>query len=307
MSGWIQVERIPGAGWPTLLWQDTVDPGVAWLGRSRTDGVLRSADGGKTFALLALPEPVRSLDRCRKKPARLWAAGQTALWVSTDDGKSWKKCPLRGLPPVAVNDGLHVACDPGEPDRVLIGVENRMKRGGPGVWRSSDGGESAAWIGISGPEESLLPAWQGRSVAALPGGGRLALGAIHASVFSIAPGRDLWRRSALPTRGSIALGGLAVDGGAASRAYVASTAGLWRTDSGGRSWRRILRGDVRAVALDRADPGRLAAALGSGGVWLSENGGRAGKRIPGPTFRHVAFAGENLIAADEKSVYRWML
>jgi hypothetical protein len=64
----------------------------------------------------------------------------------------------------------------------------------------------------------------------------------------------------------------------ASRVYAATRgSGVFVTDNGGTTWRRLGEGltdpDVRSLAVHPADPSRLAAGTTSSGVFYSRDGG----------------------------------
>jgi photosystem II stability/assembly factor-like uncharacterized protein len=58
--------------------------------------LMRSADGGRSWAERRLPEPLADMRPAPSRPRHLIAAAESGLLESTDDGRSWRSIP--GLP-----------------------------------------------------------------------------------------------------------------------------------------------------------------------------------------------------------------
>ncbi|NIB38293.1 glycosyl hydrolase [Pseudomaricurvus alkylphenolicus] len=104
-------------------------------------GVLRSADDGKTWHRLGLGQDVefdaiiRSLDMHPGSPEVIYAGTDTGLCVSNDAGSKWVQCdtPFKG------ETVWKVAVDPKDADRIFVGT------GAPSravLWRTEDRGET---------------------------------------------------------------------------------------------------------------------------------------------------------------------
>lgn len=117
--------------------------------KTRAARFLTSADGGTTWTRLREPEPIASLAISPRDPSVIMAAGERALHVSTDAGRSWRA--------VDAPTGL-VTWPPAGP--VVVQVDGTVvgARDATQTWsrRGSIGGEPAAFD--SGPDGQLLAA-----------------------------------------------------------------------------------------------------------------------------------------------------
>lgn len=131
-------------------------PNVIWAGTDR--GILRSADGGRTWARLEGPPSEHQVWRISFHPteARIVFVGTgtpsvAKIFRSEDDGVTWKQlaveiaaeCPAVGVPRVT-----DIAVDPLQPMNLWASIEV------DGMRRSTDGGESWQRIdgGITNPD-----------------------------------------------------------------------------------------------------------------------------------------------------------
>jgi photosystem II stability/assembly factor-like uncharacterized protein len=269
-------------------------------------GLLISDDLGRTFRRCA--EGMKSGGNCfgvivdPEATNTLWAA--TGWWDhnagdvcrSDDDGRTWR---VVGHPDSGLPDGqvLEMALDPGSPPgrRRLVVISN-----GHGVFETRDGG--ASWQSLNGE----LPADLAKAPRGLlldPADGSHLIVAVDRQLRETRDGGRTWTRldgsESLPT-----IHQLAADPHDFRRLYVAGRefydrgsgrllpGGLYRSDDGGRAWRRILafhytsgvavspaRAEVIYVATTD-DPyhdnalgvGVLKSADG-GGTWRRENAG----------------------------------
>ncbi len=237
------------------------------------DGIYRSADAGKTWEHLGLRdgEQIPALAVDPRDPNRLFAAvvghpygpnEERGLFRSTDGGKTWRKVLYRG-PDVGASD---VAIDPKHPDTVYAAfTESRV---GPweddneyagtrgGLFKSTDGGET--WHSLTrGLPQNLTQ--------------------IQVAIAPSAPER------------------LYATVSTSDKHEYASDAGmgLYRSDDGGESWRRITDdprpamgiggGDLPVPRVDPRNPDVVYSAsivtcrsLDGGKTWASLRGAPGG-------------------------------
>ena len=157
--GWIFVAQADGGAWLTrdsgAHWDpltgreatqasgavlgDPEDPSVLYWGTGEGNGaidnyggvgLLRSADGGRTWAASNnFSGTIRCLAMDPSSRLSLWACGNDGLYQSTDGGAIFARVP--GLP---AKGASAVVIRPDRPSTILTGVW------GGGVWRSTDGG-----------------------------------------------------------------------------------------------------------------------------------------------------------------------
>ncbi len=253
---------------PNLLWVGTGE-GNNRQSTSWGSGIYKSTDGGKTFKLMGLSKSYH-INRVVIDPqdnnvvlvaaqgALFGPGGDRGVFKTTDGGATWKQV-------IKVDD------DTGANDLVMAATDHRtlyastyqrrrsqccMNGGGPGsgVWKSTDGGDT--WTRLNG--------------GGLPAG---SLGRI---------GLDVYRRSANIIYASIeaaaaeaAAGG--GRGGGAANAPGGGESGVYRSDDGGTTWRKVNANNPRPMYFSqvRIDPGSPDHIL-LGGVRLtiSLDGGR---------------------------------
>jgi photosystem II stability/assembly factor-like uncharacterized protein len=177
------------------------------------DGLLRSRDGGRTFASTALAAAVNRLDW--PGPA-LVVASARGLLVTTDEGERLAG-PGRGLPDGEVRAmalSSYFAVDP-----VLFAAP-----ASGGVFRSSDGGVSWLPAGLAGERVGDL-VWLGPFLYAAGEGG----------VYRSEDTGNTWTRIAdSPGRPTRLMFPLAPAAGL--EAFLATDRGVFRTADGGRHW-----------------------------------------------------------------------
>lgn len=150
-------------------------------------GLIASLDGGLTWAErhTGLGREVNDLAMHPARPARLYAATGAGLFRSDDLASTWQ--PIhQGLPYLFTRA---LAIDPGDPDRLMAGVNQQREGGAALIARSADGGQT--WqVAAQG-----LPSLQGQSitaVAALPG--VFVFGTDGGGLFATTNFGENWRR-----------------------------------------------------------------------------------------------------------------
>ncbi len=254
---------------------------VVWVGTGEGNGrnssswghgVYRSTDGGGSFAYVGLAE-TQNIPRLAVDPrnpevcyvaamGHLWGANpERGLYKTSDGGQSWQHI-------IKIDDQVgacDVVVDPTNPDRVFAALYAARRTpwsfngfsDKAGIWRSDDAG--ATWMRLT----NGLPQRTGRIGLALFAGNT---DIIYATVESDQGGIG---RSAWDDR--------------------SPAGGLFRSDDGGQTWRRVNELNFRPfyfsrVAVDPVNPERVI--MPGWDVAVSEDGGRSFRRN-GSTEVHV--------------------
>ena len=263
-----------------------VNPDVVWAGAGESNnrqstswggGLYKSTDGGKTFALVGLPNS-KHINRIVIHPTNenivLVAAtgplfgpgGDRGIYKTTDGGLSWKQV-LKGDDDTGAND---IALSPSDPNVMFASMYQRrrtaccMNGGGPGsaLYKSTNGGDT--WTKVTGtgfPTGSL---------------GRIAV--------------DVFRQSAnivyatveAPTISRPGAGGAAAapqpEGMTNAPAGSASGAtGVYRSLDGGATWSKMSATNPRPMyfsnlRVDPVNPDRVY--MGGVGLHMTVDGGK---------------------------------
>ena len=256
------------------------NPDLVWVGTGESnnrqstswgEGLFRSSDGGKTFQFIGLKNS-RHINRIVIDAANnnvvLVAAtgplfgpgGERGIYKTIDGGHTWKQV-LKGDDDTGANDLMMSYSDP----KILFASMYQRRRtaccmngGGPGsgIWKSTDGGDT--WTRLTGN--------------GLPAGplGRIALGIYRGSsniVYASIEG---------PGGGGFGGGG-GGGGGGRGGAADAGVSGLYRSDDGGASWRKVSSVNPRPmyfsqVRIDPRTPDRVY--LGGVKMQMTIDGGR---------------------------------
>lgn len=274
-------------------------------------GLLVSRDGGATFrrgVAGIVPREVRNScmtivfdpdhgEHCWAGWGA-WGTNQGIVAESTDGGTTWQVVgkPETGLPDARHRVLLLELDSPAGARRLLTTCD------GKGIYASADGGKS--WHNQS----AGLPHGNVRDLVAHP---------TDADVYWCALGDDgnnpgvvfrsddrgkNWYRVSRNLRVAD-VRRLRVAPGAPQRLYLAARdrrignttypGGVYRSDDGGRTWRRVLQDDfVQGLAVDPRDPDVVYAGLtdhpyhdecAGGGIVMTRDGGRRWENISGPT------------------------
>lgn len=309
--------------------QDPSDPGVVHVGVADV-GAFSSTDGGVRLHRGEVPNlgpdrngagNMKCLDLSPKLPNRLygvanrnyymgWRADQ--VYVSIDRGGSWHRSPMSGLPDLAKNPATTIVADLNDPYTAYVTVSGKLGAPG-GVYKSADGG--ASWS----PMNDGLPAGEycfpydiwahGRQLAAGPDGTLIALNISGNRIYRFDTKSRKWETAPVRGKGG-RLWSVAADRLKAGRFFVGVRGdGLYRTEDGGLTWKRVYDKGVSFVATDGAVAGRVAGGTPEG-VILSTDGGDTwtllDQRLP---YRHdniPAFAGERLVVGSSGNGVFWM-
>ncbi|MBL8980659.1 MAG: hypothetical protein JNL26_00650 [Gemmatimonadetes bacterium] len=267
------------------------NPDLLWVGTGESNnrqstswgsGLYKSTDGGKTFAMMGLPNS-RAINRIVIHPNNndvvLVAAtgplfgpgGDRGVFKTTDGGRTWKQV-LKVDDETGANDLVVSLSDP----NIMYATTYQRRRttccmngGGPGsgIWRSTDGGDT--WTRLSGN--------------GLPAGplGRIAVDVYRQSshiLYALIEGPA----GAGFGPGGGGGGGAGGQGGPGmqqqDRATQIATTGVYRSDDGGQSWKRTSGINPRPMyfsqlRIDPLNPDRVY--LGGVGMHLSLDGGKS--------------------------------
>lgn len=231
--------------------------------RTRTDGISSPINGtglpssAATRALL--PDPSR--------PGIVYAATTSGLYVTADDGNTWK--PLgTGLPK---NDVL-TALAFGATGLLLAGTLAH------GVFASADQGStwtpSNAGLPAGAAINTLYADAAARTMFVGLDGGGLYASADNGQTWTLRTGglsanAHIYALAATPSKGTSATG---------PALYAGTDTGVYESTDDGHTWTQLtgrqgeIAGSVRALAADRTTPGTLYAGLGST-VYITTDGG----------------------------------
>ena len=265
-----------------------IDPNVVWVGAGESNnrqstswggGIYKSTDGGKSYALMGLPNS-KHINRVVIHPTNhdvvLVAAtgplfgpgGDRGVYKTTDGGKTWKQV-LKGDDDTGAND---LAMSPSDPNVLFASMYQRrrttccMNGGGLGsaLFKSIDGGDT--WTKVTG--------------AGFPGGalGRIAVDVFRQSsniVYATVEAPTVTRAGAANAPAAAAAESDEMSN--TSRGPQQGATGVYRSLDGGATWSKMSSTNPRPMyfsnlRVDPVNPDRVY--MGGVGLHLSVDGGK---------------------------------
>jgi photosystem II stability/assembly factor-like uncharacterized protein len=267
------------------------NPDLVWVGTGESnnrqstswgDGVCKSTDGGKTWANVGL-KTSRYINRIVIDPrandtvlvaatGSLWGAGgERGVFKTTDGGKTWKQT-LKVDDDTGAND---LVMDPNDSKIVYASTYQRrrtaccMNGGGPGsgIWKSTDGGDTWTRLKTGIPEGPLgriaVDVYRKRSTI------------LYASIEGPASQGRGGRGAGGPEEGpgQAAAAQFGRGGGALNN----EPTGLYRSDDGGATWKKVNNANPRPMYFSqvRVDPNDPEVVyMGGVGLHQTMDGGK---------------------------------
>jgi photosystem II stability/assembly factor-like uncharacterized protein len=303
------------------LTQDPLDPGMVHLGMA-DNGYFWSENGGERFYLAeGISNNVKCISVARSQPSRVYAVGpRTHEWeanqvfVSINRGHNWTRSPMEGLPDMA-KEGRKcntIVADPKNPYVAYLAVSGNIAPNAGGVYKSTDGGKKWTWISEGLPTVDKFfrdSIWdQGREIAISPDGSLLCISREQGAVYRYDASTQKWTQSKPEGNGTYYA--IVADNLTPGRFFLSLRGvGLFRSDDGGKSWKRVLDKSAGYVTTDEMVKDRVAVGT-EDGVMLSTNGGETWKELdrnlPYRINPIVAFAGERLVAGTAGNGAFWI-
>ena len=254
----------------------------------------RSTDGGAKWTDFRVAGgDVRTFAFHPKDAKTIWAGGtngRSGLWKSTDGGASWKTIG-KGLP--QSNTAYLVLVDPEQPDTLYM----KSFRGG---YASSDGGEN--WTPFGGAVADV-------ELESLTLAGKALFAGTEKGFFRSADGGESWQRigGGLPR---FIVSAVAVHPSNPDVMWAgASSAGVWKTTDGGKTWSEANRG-FSAAWIEKMwgdASGRIVVQANRGLFRTDGKGGWAEITQPfSENLDTVVFDGKAMHAGWSWSYYRSM-
>ncbi len=170
---------------------------------------------------------------------------------SADRGATWTKSSA-GLSSTWVRA---LAVDPKDPSTIWAGAEARISdvyQVGPGLFRSTDGGESWASASVAGEPGYVF------SLGIDPSNPRNLFTASRGKADRSADGGASWSETGTGTLWNF-IHAITVDPASSSKVWAASDGGLQASHDGGGTWSPVLSASVYSLLFDSRHPGTIYA------------------------------------------------
>ncbi len=226
-----------------------------------TSGVYKTTDGGKIWKMLpgTKGKAVWSVTLFPANPDVIAAGTEDGVYRSLDGGALWKHISAPGN--AEFRPVVSLAFDPVNSEIVYAGTTHLP-------WRTSNGGASwepihAGMIDDSDVFSIQVDARKPESVYASACSG----------LYASADGARHWKQ--LPTpKGAFRTYFVSLDPKHAGVVFAGTTAGLLRSEDGGKAFRVVSTEAVRSISFDPSVPDRIFFASTTAGLMVSTDGGR---------------------------------
>jgi len=246
-----------------------------------SQGLLRRARGGWLPADAGLPTlDLSALAVDPQRPAAIYVATETAIFKTTDRGKSWRRLQAPPISKTAEISALLV--DPQDANTLYAGMtefgdyEYGGDLGPPtAIFKSTDGG--ATWRALQ-TDGTLLPEISMLTIDPLDP--QTVYAATARSVFKSSDGGATWR-SMVADAGA---NSLALDPSEPKTMYAGTDGGVLKSTDRGITWRDLdaglATGSVNALAVNPHAP-EMVYAGGDDGLFITVDGGETWHRHQG--------------------------
>ena len=301
--------------------EDPNIPDVVHLGMA-DNGYFRSNDGGQTFSQITLgtPDNMKDISVSPVTPNLLYAVGPSGydwranqVYVSHDNGNTWSKSSMTGLPDMSLYNCNSITTDPANTSKVYITVSGPVAPDKGGPYSSTDGGDTWSWIGSGLPKSdgffrSDIFGGVGREIAVAKDGSSVIISHDSQQMWRSAAGSSIWQQCTLKLIGQP--GSIVADPFSINRFFVAVHGdGVYRSNDAGENWTKVYNGDAAYVTEDSRHQGRLAVSTGDGIAYSPDNGSvwtQLDNNLPARVDCPICFVGNRLIAGTAGSGAFWI-
>ncbi len=233
----------------------------SWDLHSDGGGLFESKNAGQTWTRMNLPSSsaVRGFDICNANPKYMIAGALAGVYVSSDEGRNWKKVGGSDL-----EKAESVAIDPKDYRRLYVGT---WRLG----YRSGDFGRTWTRVDKGMPLDSDL-----FSISPNPRSPEIVYASACSGVYRSSDRAASWKRLKLRSdRYAIRAQIVYLDPTDPNRIYVGTTEGLYFSPDDGKSWARLTSADitVNAIQVDPENSRRILIGTEYHGIMISEDGG----------------------------------
>jgi photosystem II stability/assembly factor-like uncharacterized protein len=243
---------------------DTLYAGVWVFNDDKRGGILKSVDGGETWAEVMKDQSVRALTMAPGNASVLVAGTLTGVYRSIDAAKTWSRIS----PPE--NDEIRnvesVAIDPRNTETIYAGTWHLP-------WKTTDGGKT--WFSVKGDQTKIIDDSDIFSItvdAFNPD--RVYCSACSGIYRSLDNGGNWTKFKGIPfsaRRTHIIYQNPTRE----NEIFAGTTEGLWRTTDGGENWTQVISKEttINDIKIHPTAPGRVIIGADNSGVLISEDGG----------------------------------